>query len=163
MKHILTLLMLFFVSTGHAQEITKTELPKIIYDNTVEQLLRDVKEILDVELPDEKPKIYVASIEQIRNVYCEEKTHCNVGAITDRTNGDIILNVGFLPNNLYTVSILFHELVHWVQVKNKMFENETECMFWAKSEMHAYQAQSKFIEKNGGRPFEISDLTLECQ
>lgn len=163
MRLLAFLAMFFFTCAGHTEEISKTRISPNIYDATVEPLLVDIKTILNVDLPNGKPDVFIAPLSEIQKAYCEHDRACNVAAITNRETGDIIMTTGFIPNNLISVSILFHELVHWVQVKNGMFINETECMFWAKSEMHAYQAQSKFIEKNGGRPFDVPDLTVQCK
>ena len=163
MRLLAFLAMFFFACAGHTQEITKTRISQNIYDATVEPLLSEIRQILNTDLPDGKPDVFIAPISEIQRVYCEPNTSCNVAAITNRETGDIIMTTGFIPNNLISVSILFHELVHWVQVKKGMFKDEPECLFWAKSEMHAYKAQSKFIEKNGGRPFEVPDLTEQCK
>jgi len=163
MRLFTLLILLLLASVGHAQEITKTKLSQNTYDVTVRYLLEDIKQILETDLPDEQPEIYIASITDIQRAYCDEKQNCNVAAITDRKTGEIVVSTAFIPNNLISVSILFHELVHWVQVKKGMFKDETECMFWAKSEMHAYQAQSKFVAKYDGKGFVVPDLTGQCK
>lgn len=163
MRTLAFLALFFFTCAGHTQEITKTRMSQNIYDATVKNLLDDVRLILDTELPSEPPEIFIAPISEIQEAYCEEKTYCNVAAVTDRKTGEIIMSTGFIPNNLISVSILFHELIHWVQVKKGMFKNESECMFWAKSEMHAYQAQSRFIAKYDGKGFEVPNLTEQCK
>lgn len=162
MRTIAFLALVFFTCVGHTEEISKVRISQNIYDATVLPLLNDLKTILDTDLPDKNPEVYIASIEEIQKAYCASDIPCNVAAITNRNTGVIIMTTGFIPNNLISVSILFHELVHWVQVKKGMFKDEPECLFWAKSEMHAYKAQSKFIEKNGGRPFDVPDLTKKC-
>jgi hypothetical protein len=163
MRILAFLALFFFTCAGYSQEITKIKISQNIYDATVKYLLEDVRLILDTDLPSEQPEIYIAPITAIQDAYCEEKRHCNVAAVTDRKTGEIVMSTGFIPNNLISVSILFHELVHWVQVKKGMFKNESECMLWAKSEMHAYQAQSKFVAKYDGKGFEVPDLTEQCK
>ena len=102
----------------------------------------DVEKILKVKAPNEKPKIMVAPREKIKELYCEDLNKCNVVAVTNRETGEIIVSEGFIPNNAFSVSILFHELVHWFQVKHKMFTTESDCLNWSKAEIHAYKAQA---------------------
>jgi hypothetical protein len=161
MRFFTLLIGIIFIPMSHAQNITNTNLSPL-YDSLVDSLIVDAEKILKVKAPNEKPKILVAPREKIKELYCEGLTKCNVVAVTNRETGEIIVSEGFSPNNAISVSILFHELVHWFQVKHKMFISETDCLNWSNAEMHAYTAQSVWLESLGLKGFKVPDLTTQC-
>lgn len=164
MKIIILLLGVLAAFGSQARDLEKNPLPPIMYENLVIPLLSEVTAITGLSLPDERPKVYLASRHAIEEAYCsEERKDCHVAAITDDDTGDIFLSPVLLQINVLTASVIFHELVHWAQIKNKMFVNEPSCLHWAKSEMHAYGAQSKFLEKHTGNGFEVPDLLSQCK
>jgi len=150
--------------TAQADDMSKTPIPQIMYQNLIIPLLPEVREFTRMALPDELPKVFMASKKDIEQAYCHDSKHdCHVAAITDDKTGEIIISPALLQLNLFTASVVFHELVHWAQVKNHMFSDEADCVHWAKSEMHAYTAQSRFLEHHGGRGFPVPDLLAQCR
>lgn len=163
MRLIFTLALLAVGLAGHAEEINKSGLLKPIHEQTVTNLLPDLAEILGEPLPDERPVVTLASRDEIQRAYCIEGAACGVAAITNRDTGEIVLHEGFMPNSLFSVSILFHEMVHWVQVKRKKYRDLPDCERWATMEMEAYTAQAQFLRKHGHRGFEVPNLMHQCQ
>ena len=164
MKKLFFFLSLLAPVVCSAADINKTPLPPILYQNLIERLIPEVTEITRLPVPDEKPQVFVADRNQIELAYCGNQQHdCHVAAITDDKTGEIILSPALLQLNVFTASVVFHELVHWAQVKNGMFTDEPDCIHWAKSEMHAYTAQSRFLEKQAGRGFPVPDLLAQCR
>lgn len=139
-------------------------MPPAIYQAIVNSLLVDLTHIMATPLPEGVPEINLASYDQIRSAYCDQKTQCSaIAAITNRTTGEIIMNESFIPNNLFAVSILFHELVHWVQVKKQWFNDLPDCQRWAQQEMQAYRAQAIWLREHGHPGFDVPNLLEQCQ
>lgn len=158
-------------ASASAQEASSSQqqripLPDIYYANVIAPLLPVVEEItrLPVPLNHELPVVYLAPREYIEKLYCGPKTaYCGVAAVTDEQTGEITLSSGLSPGNLLGISVIFHELVHWAQIKNHLFDDEADCAHWAKREMHAYTAQSRFLESHGHRGFSVPDLLSSCR
>jgi len=164
MKKIIFLLALLVTARSHAQEISKTPIPPIMYENLIRPLMTEITEITRLPLPKEQPKVYLASRQAIEAAYCKDVNHdCHVAAITDDETGEILISPALLQINLFTASVVFHELVHWAQVKNNLFKNEPDCLHWAKSEQHAYTAQSNFLKKHGSTGFAVPNLIEQCR
>lgn len=166
MRKLITLVLLFWVSTGQAQQdiqIDRVPLNPMLYEAMVIPLLKDVEKMLNIDLGDDRPQIFTASREQISLAYCEDGSHCSVMAVTNRRTGEIYLSMGFSPNNLMMASVLFHELVHWVQVTKGYWAKDPDCVRWAKQEMQGYRLQSIWLVRNGGRTFEIPNLMDQCR
>lgn len=163
MKKIILLIGLLVSPMSHSHDLYEKPISPIMYENVIIPLLREIEPISGVKLPDSMPNVFVASRRAIEKAYCKGEESCNVAAITDDKTGDIILSPALLQLNLFTVSVIFHELVHWAQVKNNMFVETDECVHWAKSEMHAYNAQSKFLMKHGVRGLDVPDLLTQCK
>jgi hypothetical protein len=164
MKKILFFLVLLTAPAGQAEPIAKSPLPPVFYQNLIEPLMTEITEITRLPLPKERPQVYIVSQVQIQESYCQSQQHdCHVAAITDDKTGEIMLSPALLQINLFTVSVIFHELVHWAQVKNHLFSDEPDCLHWAKSEIHAYTAQSRFLEKHNGHGFAVPDLLAQCR
>jgi hypothetical protein len=164
MKKIMFFLTLMVAVQSHAQEISKTPIPPIMYENLIRPLMTEITEITRLPLPKEQPKVYLASRQAIEEAYCKNAGHdCHVAAITDDKTGEILISPTLLQINLFTASVVFHELVHWAQVKNGMFKNESDCRHWAKSEQHAYTAQSRFLQKHGAAGFAVPNLLEQCK
>lgn len=164
MRNILLLLGLALATQSHAKDLERTPIPPIMYDNVIRTLMTEVTTMSGLPLPAEEPRVYLTSRHSIEENYCNEsRKDCHVAAITDDETGEIYLSPVLLQINVLTASVIFHELVHWAQVKNHTFANEPDCFHWAKSEMHAYTAQSKFLEKHTGQGFEVPNLLDQCK
>lgn len=134
-----------------------------LHQAMIQNLLPELEEILAEPLPQEQPSISLAPAEQLQRLYCADNTACGVAAVTNRETGEIILQDSFIPNTLFAVSIVFHELVHWVQVKKHKYRDLDDCHRWAMMEMEAYHAQSRFLQRHGHRSFSVPNLTHQCQ
>lgn len=163
MRLIILLAVLVVGPASHAYEINKREMPKPIYEAVVGTLLPELSQILNMPLPADPPKISIASAQEIQKAYCKEDESCSVAAITNRDTGEIVLHEGFIPNNLFSVSILVHELVHWVQVKNQWFADQKDCDKWAMQEMQAYHVQAQWLSKHGHPGFHVPNLRAQCK
>lgn len=161
MRHLLAAALLIYALPSYA--ITGYRPPDEFIGPLVDNLLEDMKTILQISLPLERPTIYLTNREQIMEAYCEAKYRCNVVAVTDNKTGVIYLDAKTELNNIYSVSVLYHELVHFVQIKNNMFNNLDDCNRWAASEMHAYKAQSDWLIYHNMRGFKVPDLSQQCK
>ena len=161
---LLIVLLILASGVSNAKDIVRTPLPDIFYQRIIIPLIPQVLEITRLPTPHELPIIYLADREDIQTLYCSEDTpQCSVAAVTDDKTGEITLSRELLMTNLVTISVIFHELVHWAQVKNHLFEDEADCAHWAKSEMHAYTAQSRFLIFNGGHGLIVPNLLEQCR
>jgi len=157
-------LLLLTVSISNAKDIEREPLPEVFYHRIIEPLIPEVLELTRLPAPLDPPVVYLAPRDYIRSLYCHEDVlNCGVAAITDDKTGEITLSQELIMTNIVTISVIFHELVHWAQVKNHLFENEADCAHWAKSEMHAYTAQSRFLILHTGHGLAVPNLLEQCQ
>lgn len=158
------LALLLMVPAALAQQLEARPLPQIYYSNLIKPLMEEIKTLTRLPLPRSQPRVFLADRRAIEQIYCPQQLHdCHVAAITDDKTGDIILSPELLQINVYTASVVFHELVHWAQVKNHLFAQDRGCVHWARSEQHAYTAQSRFLELHGARPLTVPDLMAQCR
>jgi hypothetical protein len=161
---LLIVLLILASGVSNAKDIVRTPLPDIFYQRVIVPLIPQVLEITRLPTPPELPTIYLASRQDIQSLYCSLDTpNCGVAAVTDDKTGEITLSQELIMANLITVSVIFHELVHWAQIKNHLFEDEADCAHWAKSEMHAYTAQSRFLMLNGAHGLIVPNLLEQCR
>lgn len=139
------------------------DLMQPLHQAMIQNLLPELQEVLAEPLPQEQPLISLAPAEELQRLYCADNTACGVAAVTNRETGEIILQDSFIPNTLFAVSIVFHELVHWVQVKKNKYRALDDCHRWAMMEMEAYHAQARFLQRHGHRGFSVPNLTHQCQ
>lgn len=166
MKKLLVLALLIFTTGAAAEQdvkINKQPINPVLYQANILPLLEDLESMLNIDLKGEKPVIYVASLEEVAKVYCPDNEKCSIAAVTDRNTGEIYITLGLIINNLGAASVVFHELVHWVQVKQGWWKEDSDCVRWAKQEMHAYKMQSLWLVSNGGKPFQIENLIAQCK
>lgn len=166
MRKFFTLVLFLWVSTGHAQQdikMDKTLINPLLYKANILPLLKDIEYMLAIDLQGELPIVYTAPRDQIARAYCEGESSCSVAAVTDRRTGEIYVIPGLIVNNLGAASVVFHELVHWVQVKQGWWKEDPDCVRWAKQEMHAYKLQSVWLVRNGARAFEVPNLLDQCR
>lgn len=142
--------------------ITGFKAPEPMIRPLVQELLEEASLLLKINIPSEFPIIYLASREEIINEFCKENEPCSVVAITDGNTGIIYLDAKMELNNIYNVSVLYHELIHFLQVKNNMFVNLEGCHKWAAAEMHAYKAQSQWLNHHLKPGFRVPDLNAQC-
>ena len=166
--YLLMLMSSICIASASAQELASQQqripLPDIYYANVIAPLLPVIEEITRLPVPHELPVVYLAPREYIEKLYCSPKTaYCGVAAVTDELTGEITLSSGLSPGNLLGISVIFHELVHWAQIKNHLFDDEADCAHWAKREMHAYTAQSRFLDAHGVHGFHVPDLLSSCR
>jgi hypothetical protein len=160
MRHLLAALLILTSLPTYAIDGYKP--PDQFINPLIDDLLSEIKLLLDLKIPENRPEVYLTNKEQLMNAYCENKKSCGVAAVTDKDTGIIYLDAMMEFNNVYNASIFYHELVHYVQVKNNMFVGLSECERWAASEMHAYRAQSSWLEYHGARGFKVPDLSAQC-
>lgn len=146
---------------AHATDIDRLMRP--LHQALITNLLPELVEITSETLPPDMPQVRVAPAEELQRLYCAEKTACGVAAVTNRETGEIILQDSFIPNTLFAVSIVFHELVHWLQVKKGKYRDLNDCTRWAMMEMEAYHAQARFLRRHGHPGFAVPNLTHQCQ
>jgi hypothetical protein len=161
---LILVLCLLYTAVSNAMDIERKPLPAVFYQRIIAPLIPEVLELTRLPLPPDPPVIYLSTRQTIQGLYCrDEYKNCAVAAVTDDKTGEITLSQELLSLNTITVSVIFHELVHWAQVKNHMFEDEADCAHWAKSEMHAYTAQSRFLIIHTGHGLTVPNLLEQCR
>lgn len=166
MKKLITVVLLLTSGISSAQQevhIDRVELNPVLYQANILPLLKDLEQMLNVDLQGQQPKIYTAPREQIAQAYCDKEHNCSVAAVTDRNTGEIYIIPSLIINNLGAASVVFHELVHWVQVTHGWWNNDPDCVKWAKQEMQAYKLQGIWLASNGARSFLVPDLISQCK
>lgn len=153
---------LLFLTALPSHSITGFKPPDQLINPLIDELLSDAESLLSLKIPEERPEVILTTKDQLVKAYCENRNVCNVAAVTDNKTGKIYLDIGLELNNVYNVSLLYHELIHFIQVKNKLYDHLNDCERWALSEMHAYKAQSQWLIVHGFRGFRVPDLSDQC-
>lgn len=160
MRHLIAALGVILAFPAYALDGFKP--PDQLINPLVDELLLEINQLLKLNIPEERPEVYLSSRDQIVKAFCDNDKPCNVAAVTDNKSGIIYLDTKLELNSIHNVSILYHELVHFIQIKNNMFSSLSECHKWAAAEMHAYKAQSDWLIYHGMKGFPVPDLSKQC-
>lgn len=96
------------------------------------------------KLPDIAPEIHLVPVQTMRDMVCPGKT-CAVHALQVREK--IYLDESMDMQNIHSASILYHEMVHYLQYVNK--GEAVDCLEWLEREYEAYGLQNHVLEKAG--------------
>ena len=136
--------------------------PEALIKPLMESLLQDIKNNTTFRVPEERPKVFFSSIVQLSKAYCNLEEPCNVAAVTDSDTGNIYIRSNIALNNTFNISIFYHELIHFIQIKNNMYRDLKGCYKWAAAETQAYKAQSDWLTYKGFKGFVVPDLAIHC-
>lgn len=99
----------------------------------------------DVDVP--MPVVRVTPLADIHQRFCGRP--CTIRAAYVPGEG-LYYDAAMRPlTNRYDQSVLFHELVHHVQVENESHPDGRECHRWGAREVEAYALQNRFLNSLG--------------
>lgn len=145
------------------QAMMSNFMPRDMVEKLVSELLEETADRLYVVKPQVLPKLIFATRAELQEKYCPTTLDCNVLAVHDMSNGSIHIWNQLQFSQALHISILVHELVHYIQYTNGWFEkNTTDCQRWARSEQQAYRVQSEWLSERGMRGFKSPVLEDQC-
>lgn len=109
-------------------------------------LMRMAVRMSKYDMPDALPMVTrVPRVELERKVCGAPSPQCKVAALFEATRG-IMLAEDLVPEtNLFHRSILFHEVVHYLQEHGRELERAADCERWYQREVEAYALQNRFL------------------
>lgn len=109
-------------------------------------LMRMAARMSKYELPDALPMVTrVPRVELERKVCGEPSPQCKVAALFEATRGIMIAEDLVPETNMFHRSILFHEVVHYLQETGRELEHAANCERWYQREVEAYALQNRFL------------------
>lgn len=106
------------------------------------------------KLPDMAPEVHLVPIQKLRDKVCPGKT-CAVHALQERER--IYLDEALDMQDVQNASILYHEMIHYLQFANK--GEAKNCTEWMEREYEAYGLQNHVLEKAGLRLLKLPRLS----
>ena len=107
-------------------------------------LLVALDQITKYRIPDTPPLIRKVPGSLVQQYACQKP--CGALAVY-RTGEGVYLDESMEPEtNVFARSVLFHELVHYVQDMDKELVDIKECERWYRREQEAYALQKRFLE-----------------
>lgn len=133
----------------------------LTYDALVQELAFQASEITGLSVPLVLPRVVHADSETVSRYACSSK--CRALAAYHPHHG-IVLDHSIDPfSNHLARSILLHEIVHYLQDKNKFYAHSSDCARWFKREEHAYAAQNNFLKKVHSTTRVSMSLSKSCR
>lgn len=125
-------------------------------------LMRSAARMSKYRLPDALPNVTRISRAALERRGCSQNTsHCQIAALYVVTEGILIAEDLKPETNLFHRSILFHEMVHYLQEVARELATSSPCDRWFQREVEAYALQNRFlggvysperVSYSGGRP-----------
>ncbi len=141
MDSVTTLVMSLMIWISQATGWAVPDAPKIEH-KTQAQLVRIAYEC-DLKITEENNFVCKSTDEMID----KEDAILKPLALYDTIKEIIYLPAKWNPDNIKDQSILLHELVHYMQWKNKIYPKQYGCR--AETEKEAYDLQEKFLAESG--------------
>ncbi len=150
MKHVLVILLLFFMNNPS-------------WGQSLESKIHDMIEFIEsyTELEydgSELPSIHIVSEKQVcQNVYVPPRDVCDVAGYYDHANNNIFITdkpTKFMVDDRYHEVVLVHELVHFLQYTNGIYET-IECK--QALERDGFMIQDRYVEENNIDPQNAPD------
>lgn len=95
------------------------------------------------EAPPDLPKVYIVPKAEITAKVCNGP--CRVKAIFVKDQGIYLSNALRIHTDTFDQSILYHEIIHYLQEESGSFDGEPTCDRWATRELEAYQVQWRYL------------------
>lgn len=143
---------------AQSYSVFKTDGDPVQYDNTEEvarfddlldlsrRLMRMAARMSKYEMPDALPKVSrIPRIELERKVCGEPGPNCKVSALYEPGRGIMIAEDLVPESDLFHRSILFHEMVHYLQEMGNEMARAPACERWYQREIEAYAMQNRFL------------------
>jgi hypothetical protein len=119
------------------------------FDNLLDlsrHLMRMAARMSKYEMPDALPMVSrVSRVELERKVCGEPGPNCKVAALYEASRGIMIAEDLVPETNMFHRSILFHEMVHYLQEMGNEMVHSAACERWYQREVEAYALQNRFL------------------
>ena len=112
----------------------------------VTELFATIHLLSGYPLPEHNPEISFVPLATMQQMIC--KRACAVKAFYKPDQGVFIDEKIDVKDDIYSRSVLLHELVHHLQHVDGKFETlDTPCHRWQAKEVEAYEIQHKYLKK----------------
>lgn len=109
-------------------------------------LMRSAARISKYRLPEALPNVTRIPRAELERRGCPPgTTHCQIAALYVVTEGILIAEDLKPETNLFHRSILFHEMVHYLQEEGRELATSAPCDRWFQREVEAYALQNRFL------------------
>ena len=109
-------------------------------------LMRSAVRMSKYRLPEALPNVTRVARPDLERRGCPASaTHCQVSALYVVTEGILFAEDLAPETNLFHRSILFHEMVHYLQEVNREMATSPPCDRWFQREVEAYALQNRFL------------------
>lgn len=135
-----------YVQTSNADIELSTEESEA---SSLTSLFSDAESLIKLKGVGPRPVIKRKTTLELRKEFCNSQK-CEIVALYHGLYNEIWVRSDFEFNNeKYFHSILVHEMIHWIQYTNKVFENENkDCELWVRREYQAYELQRLWLLQN---------------
>ena len=144
---ILSISLILFVLISLQQSDAETE-PQTV-DPVLNSIFSDAESLVNMKGVGPKPLILKKSVSELQREFCNSGK-CSIVALYHSKYNQIWIRGDFeSTDDMYYKSILLHEIIHWIQYSNHLYEDEIkDCQLWLKREYQAYQLQGKWLFDN---------------
>ena len=112
----------------------------------ITQLLVTIQLLSDYSIPESKPQVNFVPLAVMQKMVC--KGDCEIKGFYLPAKGVFIDEKLDVRDDVYSRSVLLHELVHFLQHLNGKFEDlATPCLRWQAKEVEAYSIQRRYLRK----------------
>lgn len=109
-------------------------------------LLESAARMSKYRVPDALPMVTRVSRAELEKRACAENNpHCQVAALYEPERGIMIAEDLRPETNVFHRSILFHEVVHYMQEVGRELATAAPCERWYQRELEAYSLQNRFL------------------
>ena len=112
----------------------------------VAELFLTIQLLSGYAVPEQKPPVSFVPLATMQQMIC--KGPCAVKAFYLPAKGVFIDEKLDVRDDVYSRSVLLHELVHHLQHVNRKYDDlATACLRWQAKEVEAYEIQHKYLKK----------------
>lgn len=143
---------------AQAYSVFHTDNDQVQYDNPSDSapftslidlsrhLMRTAVRMSKYAMPDALPMVSRVPRRELQERVCTDPgRNCKVAALFVSTRGVMIADDLEPESNLFHRSILFHEIVHYLQEEGRELATAAACDRWFQREQEAYALQNRFL------------------
>ena len=113
----------------------------------VAELFTTIHLLSGYPVPEHNPEVNFVPLTTMQGMICKDKP-CAVRAFYKPEEGVFVDEKIDVKDDIYSRSVLLHELVHYLQHEEKKCEDlDTPCHRWQAKEVEAYEIQHKYLKK----------------
>jgi hypothetical protein len=113
----------------------------------VAELFATIHLLSGYPVPQRSPEVSFVPLATMQQMICNNRP-CAVKAFYKPEEGVFIDEKIDVEDDIYSRSVLLHELVHHLQYESRKFESlDTPCHRWQAKEVEAYEIQHKYLKK----------------